>query len=114
MGTYNFSLTKGEDYEQELLIRDTETHLPLDITDYEFTSDCRDNIATGEVLFGFTFVKDPDPLTGRVVMSVARSITAALVPSAGVYDVFVTYTSTGKREPYIEGKVTFKTASTRE
>lgn len=111
---FNFTITRGQDYESEFLVRDTETHVPIDITDMEFASDCRDNISSGELLFSFTFEKNADPLTGLVIMSVPRSITSTLTASAGVYDVFVTYTSTGKREPYFRGKITFARASTQE
>ena len=111
---YDFQIVKGEDFEQELLFRYTATHLPIDIENMEFFSDCRDNINGDSILFAFTFLKDEDPLSGTVVMSVDRTITRSLIPSAGVYDVFAFHTLENRREPLMHGKITFRTASTQE
>lgn len=111
--TYNFEIKKGEDLELAMLVRDKETREPTDLTGAVFEGDCRDNLKSPDVLFSFVFTIDPDQVAnkGKLKVTVAKEITSQLKPSAGVYDMFVTY-PTGGRQPFMQGKITFEPAVT--
>lgn len=112
--TYDFSIKKGADYELEILVRDNQTQEPIDLSDMSFTGDCRDHVHSERLLFSFTFEIDAVPDTGLLTMSVSRDVTKALEPKAGIYDVFVFYDLEDRREPFMQGKITFEPEATHE
>ena len=111
--TYDFSIKKGEDFSLEILVQDNETLDPIDLVNMVFTGDCRDH-TSGRLLFSFEFVINEVPDTGLLDMSVSRDVTKALQPKSGIYDVFVYHTLEDRREPFMQGSITFDEESTHE
>lgn len=103
--TFNFSIKKGEDFSMEVLIRDKGTHEPIDTAGMTFEGICRDHVKGAE-LFRFQFTKHANPLSGIVTVTIARRITSAIAPDAGVYDMFLL--ENNLREPFLEGKIVFQ------
>jgi len=112
--TYDFAIKKGEDYELEILVQDDDTREAIDLTGMSFTGDCRDHVHSDRLLFSFLFEINEVPDTGLLIMSISRDVTKNLAPQAGIYDVFVFHELEDRREPFMQGKITFEPEATHE
>lgn len=72
------------------LLNRSENNTPLDITDYEFTGQVRENYTTDEVAATFSFEKLPPHTSGSIYIKLNADDTMLLSQRKYVYDVNIT------------------------
>lgn len=115
--TVNLSIDQGTSFSRVLTIKDDQVvPVAIDLTGYTFSSQARVAYATATPAFSFVFtIRDQVALTGQVEMTLAPSVTSALVLTAAkayLYDVEMVSPS-GEVTRLFEGKVTITPEVTR-
>jgi hypothetical protein len=88
---------------------------PLDITEYTFTGQIRENYTTDEVAATFTFDKVTPNSSGSLFIKLPPATTSQLYQRKYVYDIYMT---SGSVDPVtrriLEGGLTVRPAVTRQ
>jgi hypothetical protein len=108
----DFDIGQGETFKILLQLQDRSAgNVPLDITEYVFVGQVRENYTTDEVAANFSFEKIVPYTSGSVFVSLTAEETAELTQRQYVYDIKVTYDSITRR--VLEGGLVVRPAVTR-
>lgn len=109
-----FSVGQGETFRALTSITNTRTGLPLDITDYVFTGQVRENYTTDEVAATFNVIKLAPYNSGSFIVELTNAQTLLLTQRKYVYDIKI---SSGSTTPVVrnvlEGPFTVRPTATR-
>lgn len=105
-----FNIGQGETFKVLATVENADTGGYLDITDYTFTGQVRENYTTSEVAASFTFTT-VSAVSGSFYIELTPTDTLNLTQRKYVYDVKMTSGSISRR--IIEGYFTVRPASTR-
>jgi hypothetical protein len=116
----DFDIGQGETFKiLAHIYTEVSSSVPLDITNYTFQGQLRENYTTDEVAAEFTIEKVPPYSSGSIFIKLTPLQTATLQQRMYVYDVLMT--STGSLDPteqitrrMLEGAFTIRPAVTRE
>jgi hypothetical protein len=107
----DFQVGQGETFKIYLQLKNqSDNNSPLDITDYTFAGQVRENYTTDEVAATFTFT-DIIPASGSFFIELPADVTAGLHQRKYVYDV--TFTTGSYTRRILEGGITVRPAVTR-
>jgi len=112
----DFQVGQGETFSITLQIQNVSGSVTnyLDITDYTFEGQVRENYQTDEIAAEFTITKDPAPQSGSLTVALTPTQTALLDQREYVYDVKM---SSNDSPPVVrrilEGGLYVRPASTR-
>lgn len=110
-----FEVGQGETFKIHVQLKNQNLdNTPIDITDYSFTGQVRENYTTDEVAATFTFTKNLPYTSGSIFVELTPSDTIQLTQRNYVYDVYV---NTGAPVPVtrriLEGSIVVRPAVTR-
>lgn len=106
-----FNIGQGETFKILTTLENTDTGTYLDISDYTFTGQVRENYTTDEIASTFTFTKIQPYSSGSFYIELTATDTSALTQRKYVYDVKMTSGSISRR--ILEGYFVVRPASTR-
>lgn len=110
-----FEIGQGETFKINIQLKNQNiNNAPVDITDYEFAGQVRENYTTDEVAANFTFTKTLPHTSGSFFVELSPVDTMALTQRNYVYDIYVTINSlvpTTRR--ILEGNIVVRPAVTR-
>lgn len=106
-----FNIGQGETFKILATVENANTGGYLDITDYTFQGQVRENYTTEEVAATLTITKIAPPTSGSIYVQLSSADTAALTQRKYVYDVNMTSGSITRR--ILEGYFVVRPASTR-
>lgn len=108
----DFQIGQGETFKIHVRLLDQgEDNSPIDITNYTFTGQVRENYTTDELATEFIFTKALPYTSGSVYMELSANDTINLTQRKYVYDVKITSGSVSRR--ILEGGLTIRPAVTR-
>lgn len=112
----DFQVGQGETFKILIQLQNrSDNNIPLDITNYEFSGQLRENYTTDEVAATFSFEKALPYTSGSLFIKLESSQTAVLTQRKYVYDVTISSGSlpnpTVRR--ILEGGLTVRPAVTR-
>lgn len=109
-----FNIGQGETFRVAATIISDSGSIPLNITDYTFTGQVRENYTTDEVAAEFTISKLTPYNSGSVIIELTPSQTVQLNQRRYVYDINMTSGSvTPIKRRILEGALTIRPAATR-
>ena len=106
-----FNIGQGETFKVLATVENADTGGYLDITNYTFTGQVRENFTTEEVAASFTITKLSPATSGSFYIELTPSDTLNLTQRKYVYDVKMTSGSITRR--VLEGYFVIRPASTR-
>lgn len=111
----DFQVGQGETFKLLIQLQNrSSNNIPLDITDYTFTGQVRENYTTEEIAASFTFEKAIPYTSGSLYIMLPSTDTLQLNQRKYVYDVYI---SSGSTQPVVrrilEGGLTVRPAVTR-
>jgi len=106
-----FNIGQGETFKILTSLENIDTDSYLDITDYTFTGQVRENFSTDEVAASFTITKLTPQTSGSFYVELTPADTSALTQRKYVYDVKMTSGSITRR--VLEGYFVVRPAATR-
>jgi hypothetical protein len=106
-----FNIGQGETFKILTSLENTDTEDYLDITDYTFSGQVRENFTTDEIAATFTITKNAPYSSGSFYVSLTPSDTSALTQRKYVYDIKMTSGSITRR--ILEGYLVVRPAATR-
>ncbi len=106
-----FNIGQGETFKILTSLENIDTDSYLDITNYTFTGQVRENFSTDEVAATFTITKINPQTSGSFYIELSPSDTSALTQRKYVYDVKMTSGSITRR--VLEGYFVVRPAATR-
>jgi len=106
-----FNIGQGETFKILTSLENIDTDSYLDITDYTFTGQVRENFSTDEVAASFTITKINPQTSGSFYIELTPADTSALTQRKYVYDVKMTSGSITRR--VLEGYFVVRPAATR-
>jgi hypothetical protein len=106
-----FDIGQGETFKILTTLENIDTGGYLDISDYTFTGQVRENYSTDEVAAVFTITKIAPLQSGSLYIELTPTDTSALTQRKYVYDIKMTSGSITRR--MIEGYFVVRPASTR-
>lgn len=111
----DFQIGQGETFKALVQLRNlSQNNVPLDITDYTFTGQLRENYTTEEIAAQLTFDKISPFTSGSLYMKLDAATSSTLNQRKYVYDVYIT---SGSGDPVtrriLEGGFTVRPAVTR-
>jgi hypothetical protein len=106
-----FNIGQGETFKILTTLENVNTGGYLDITNYSFSGQVRENYTTDEVAASFTITKLTPTESGSFYIELTPSDTSALTQRKYVYDVKMTSGSISRR--ILEGYFVIRPASTR-
>lgn len=106
-----FNIGQGETFKILATIENTNTGGYLDITNYSFAGQVRENFTTDEIAASFTITKLTPQTSGSFYIELTPSDTSNLTQRKYVYDVKMTSGSVVRR--VLEGYFVVRPASTR-
>jgi hypothetical protein len=106
-----FNIGQGETFKVLATVENADTGGYLDITDYSFTGQVRENYTTSELAASFTITKLSPQTSGSFYVELTPTDTSALTQRKYVYDIKMTSGSITRR--VLEGYFTVRPASTR-
>lgn len=106
-----FNIGQGETFKVLTSLENIDTDSYLDITDYTFTGQVRENFSTDEVAATFTITKINPQTSGSFYIELTPADTSALTQRKYVYDVKMTSGSITRR--ILEGYFVVRPAATR-
>jgi hypothetical protein len=111
----NFNIGQGETFEILIQLRNlSDSNTPLNITDYTFSGQIRENYTSDEVAASFEFDKITPYASGSVFVKLLPAATLGLYQRSYVYDIYMT---SGSIDPVsrriLEGGFTVRPAVTR-
>lgn len=108
----NFEIGQGELFRALVQLKNrSNNNVPINITDYEFSGQVRENYTTDELAATFTITKLSPPSSGSVFISLLPNETDGLYQRSYVYDIKITSGSVVRR--ILEGGLTIRPAVTR-
>jgi hypothetical protein len=116
----DFDIGQGETFKiLAHVYSEVSSSIPLDITDYTFAGQLRENYTTDEIAAEFTITKLPPFASGSIFITLSPEQTRALGQRTYVYDILMI--TTGSYNPteeivrrMLEGAFTIRPAVTRE
>jgi hypothetical protein len=111
----DFQVGQGETFKILLQLKNrSNNNIPLDITNYTFAGQLRENYTTDEVAATFSFEKAIPYTSGSLFMKLDAEQTLPLTQRKYVYDVNITSGSTGPVvRRILEGGLTVRPTVTR-
>jgi hypothetical protein len=106
-----FNIGQGETFKILATLENVKTGGYLDITDYTFIGQVRENYSSDEVAASFTITKIAPSVSGSVYIELTPADTSNLTQRKYVYDVKMTSGSITRR--VMEGYFVVRPASTR-
>jgi hypothetical protein len=106
-----FNIGQGETFKILTSLENIDTDSYLDITNYTFTGQVRENFSTDEIAATFTITKINPQTSGSFYIELSPSDTSALTQRKYVYDVKMTSGSITRR--VLEGYFVVRPAATR-
>lgn len=106
-----FNIGQGETFKILTSLENIDTDSYLDITDYTFTGQVRENFSTDEVAATFTITKINPQTSGSFYIELTPADTSALTQRKYVYDIKMTSGSITRR--VLEGYFVVRPAATR-
>jgi hypothetical protein len=106
-----FNIGQGETFKVLATVENADTGGYLDITNYSFQGQVRENFTTDEIAASFTVTKLSPQTSGSFYIELTPSDTSAFTQRKYVYDVKMTSGSITRR--VLEGYFTVRPASTR-
>lgn len=106
-----FNIGQGETFKVLTSLENIDTDSYLDITNYTFTGQVRENFSTDEVAATFTITKINPQTSGSFYIELTPADTSALTQRKYVYDVKMTSGSITRR--VLEGYFVVRPAATR-
>jgi hypothetical protein len=106
-----FNIGQGETFKILTSLENIDDNSYLDITDYTFTGQVRENFTTDEVAATFTITKINPPSSGSFYIELTPQDTSVLTQRKYVYDVKMTSGSITRR--ILEGYFVVRPATTR-
>ena len=106
-----FNIGQGATFKVLATIENADTGGYLDITDYSFTGQVRENYSTDEIATSFTITKLAPPTSGSFYIELTPTNTSNLTQRKYVYDIKMTSGSITRR--VLEGYFVVRPASTR-
>ena len=106
-----FNIGQGETFKILATIENANVGGYLDITNYSFTGQVRENFTSDEIAATFTITKLSPPTSGSFYVELTPTDTSALTLRKYVYDVKMTSGSITRR--VLEGYFVVRPASTR-
>jgi hypothetical protein len=108
----DFDIGQGETFKILLQLQDRSAgNIPLDITEYVFAGQVRENYTTEEVAANFSFEKITPFTSGSTFVSLTAEETEQLTQRHYVYDIKTTYDGITRR--VLEGRLVVRPAVTR-
>ena len=108
----DFQIGQGETFRILVHLLDrTNNNVPLDITDYTFSGQLRENYTTEEVAATFEFEKAVPMTSGSFFIKMQPEQTVGLTQRKYVYDVYVNTVTATRR--ILEGSFTVRPAVTK-
>lgn len=109
-----FNIGQGETFRVAATIISDSGSIPLNITDYTFTGQVRENYTTDEIAAEFTITKLPPYNSGSVIVELTPVQTVQLNQRRYVYDINMTSGSVSPiKRRILEGVLTIRPAATR-
>lgn len=111
----DFQIGQGETFKILLQLKNrSNNNIPMDITDYVFSGQLRENYTTDEVAATFSFEKALPMNSGSLFIKLDADQTLQLTQRKYVYDVNITSGSTGPvTRRILEGGFTIRPTVTR-
>ena len=111
----DFQVGQGETFKILLQLKNrSDNNIPLDITNYTFTGQLRENYTTDEIAATFSFEKAIPYTSGSLFIKLDSAQTLELTQRKYVYDVNITSGSTGPVvRRILEGGFTIRPTVTR-
>lgn len=106
-----FNIGQGETFKVLTSLENIDTDSYLDITNYTFSGQVRENFSTDEVAATFTITKINPQTSGSFYIELTPADTSALTQRKYVYDVKMTSGSITRR--VLEGYFVVRPAATR-
>jgi hypothetical protein len=106
-----FNIGQGETFKILTSLENTDANDYLDITDYTFSGQVRENFSTDEVAANFTITKIEPNTSGSFYILLTPSDTSTLTQRKYVYDIKMTSGSITRR--ILEGYLVVRPAATR-
>jgi hypothetical protein len=106
-----FNIGQGETFKILTSLENTDANDYLDITDYTFSGQVRENFTTDEIAATFTITKNSPYSSGSFYVSLTPNDTSALTQRKYVYDIKMTSGSITRR--ILEGYLVVRPAATR-
>jgi hypothetical protein len=106
-----FNIGQGETFKILTSLENIDTDSYLDITNYTFTGQVRENFSTDEVAATFTITKINPQTSGSFYIELTPADTSALTQRKYVYDIKMTSGSITRR--VLEGYFVVRPAATR-
>lgn len=106
-----FNIGQGETFKIASTIENADTGGYLDITEYSFDGQVRENFNTDEIAANFNFTKITPYTSGTFVIELTPEQTSTLTQRKYVYDVKMTSGSISRR--ILEGYFVVRPAATR-
>lgn len=112
----DFDIGQGETFKiLAHLFTEVSSSVPLDITNYNFIGQIRENYTTDEIAANFTVIKIPPYTSGSVFVTLSHDQTALLDQRTYVYDVVMVSGSSNELvRRMLEGRFTIRPAVTRD
>lgn len=117
-GQHNLTLQQGATFRRCFLWKDS-ADVPIDLSGWLARMHIREKVESTQILASLTTENgrielQPGGLTGRIVLSMGATVTAALKFESAVYDVeFYDPNDLDEVIPYLQGKVKLKFEVTR-
>ena len=109
-----FNIGQGETFRVAATIISDSGSIPLNITDYTFTGQVRENYTTDEIAATFTITKLSPLNSGSIIIELEPTQTVQLNQRRYVYDINMTSGSvTPIKRRILEGALTIRPAATR-
>jgi len=109
-----FNIGQGETFRIAATIISDSGSIPLNITDYTFTGQVRENYTTDEVAASFTITKLPPFNSGSVIIELTPDQTLTLNQRRYVYDINIASGSISPiKRRILEGALTIRPTATR-
>ena len=107
----NLVIHTGTDFQQSFVLEDDLTDLPLNLTGYSGCAQLKryeSSSKTVEFVVGF----ENNRTTGRVIVSIAATVSATIKPGKYFYDILLN-SPTGTTTRVVEGTILIKKSVTR-
>lgn len=105
------SIGQGETFKILITIQNNSSSVPLDITDYAFSGQIRENYTTDDIAATFNFTKITPNNSGSFYIELTPVQTSELNQRKYVYDINMTSGSISRR--ILEGAFTVRPTATR-
>tara|TARA_R110000868_G_scaffold290141_1_gene550360 strand:- start:55 stop:393 length:339 start_codon:yes stop_codon:yes gene_type:complete len=107
----DFNIGQGETFKILTTVENANTGVALDITNYTFVGQLRENYTTSEIAATFTITKVAPTVSGSIFIELTPTDTGALTQRKYVYDVKMTSGSITRR--MLEGYIVVRPTATR-